>query len=223
MTFPDVDHTTTTSNDLVEMFQVLGIEGARACLFNELRNVLSFDGAYVNYRHISCLADCMTFGGYLMAVSRHGINRGETGPMLRASFEETVEGTGMVDLLLDQKKLSHAIDTMVSGDAALGEAVDEVDAMFRKNGNITPFASNTPYNSSPGWGLGAATPGLGGATPMLGAFTPASETPFGGFGASSPGYMSPYYNAGGTSASPGIYQSMSPGRCSNYIKYVILS
>jgi len=240
MTFPDVDHTTTTSNDLVEMFQVLGIEGARACLFNELRNVLSFDGAYVNYRHISCLADCMTFGGYLMAVSRHGINRGETGPMLRASFEETVEvfmnsaafsnfdtlngvtenvmlgqlaqlGTGMVDLLLDQKKLSHAIDTMVSGDAALGEAVDEVDAMFRKNGNITPFASNTPYNSSPGWGLGAATPGLGGATPMLGAFTPASETPFGGFGASSPGYMSPYYNAGGTSASPGIYQSMSPG------------
>ncbi len=46
--------------------QVLGIEGARACLFNELRNVLSFDGAYVNYRHIACLADCMTFGGYLM-------------------------------------------------------------------------------------------------------------------------------------------------------------
>jgi DNA-directed RNA polymerase II subunit RPB1 len=32
----------------------------------------------------------MTFRGSLTAVSRHGINRGEQGPLLRASFEETV-------------------------------------------------------------------------------------------------------------------------------------
>jgi len=62
LSYPKVDHTRTISNDVVEMFQVLGIEGARASLFNELRAVLSFDGSYVNYRHIACLADCMTFG-----------------------------------------------------------------------------------------------------------------------------------------------------------------
>lgn len=44
MTFPAVNHRTTVSNDVLEMFQVLGIEGARSSLFNELRNVLSFDG-----------------------------------------------------------------------------------------------------------------------------------------------------------------------------------
>jgi DNA-directed RNA polymerase II subunit RPB1 len=230
MTFPQVDHTTTTSNDLVEMFQVLGIEGARACLFNELRNVLSFDGAYVNYRHIACLADCMTFGGYLMAVSRHGINKGETGPMLRASFEETVEvfmnsaafshydmfngvtenvmlgqlgklGTGLVDLLLDQNKLSGAIDTIVNEDSAFEEDIGAADALFRENGEATPFTTNTPYtNASPGW--------LGGATPMLGAFTPATATPY-VEGSASPGYLSPYYNPG-SSLSPNVYQSTSP-------------
>ena len=44
MTFTAVNHRTTVSNDVLEMFQVLGIEGARSSLFNELRNVLSFDG-----------------------------------------------------------------------------------------------------------------------------------------------------------------------------------
>ena len=43
----------------------------------ELRTVLSGDSSYVNYRHIALLADCMTFGGYLMAVSRHGVNRSD--------------------------------------------------------------------------------------------------------------------------------------------------
>jgi DNA-directed RNA polymerase II subunit RPB1 len=229
MTFPQVDHTTTTSNDLVEMFQVLGIEGARACLFNELRNVLSFDGAYVNYRHIACLADCMTFGGYLMAVSRHGINKGETGPMLRASFEETVEvfmnsaafshsdtfngvtenvmlgqlgklGTGLVDLLLDQEKLSGAIDTMVN--EGVDEEIGAADALFKENGDATPFTTNTPYtNASPGWVGGSATP-------MFGAFTPATATPY-VEGSPSAGYLSPYYNPA-SATSPNIYQSMSP-------------
>lgn len=48
MTFPAVNHRTTVSNDVLEMFQVLGIEGARSSLFNELRNVLSFDGKTIS-------------------------------------------------------------------------------------------------------------------------------------------------------------------------------
>lgn len=47
--------------------------------------------SYVNYRHIACLVDVMTHRGCLMAITRHGINRLETGPMMRCTFEETVE------------------------------------------------------------------------------------------------------------------------------------
>ena len=87
----DVDHTRTISNDIVEICTVLGIEGTRAALLNMLREVISFDGAYVNYRHLSVLCDVMTFRGHLMAITRHGINRADSGPLLRCSFEETVE------------------------------------------------------------------------------------------------------------------------------------
>ncbi len=37
------------------------------------------------------LVDAMTFRGHLMAITRHGINRVDTGPLMRSSFEETVE------------------------------------------------------------------------------------------------------------------------------------
>lgn len=207
MNFIEVDHTSTTSNDLVEMFQVLGIEGARSSLFNELRNVLSFDGAYVNYRHIACLADCMTFGGYLMAVSRHGINKGESGPMLRASFEETVEvfmnsaifshydvfngvtenvmlgqlgrlGTGIVDLLLDHSKLDKAIDVITNNDDN-NKFNDEL--METTDKYFKDNAESTPFQSStPYMNNSSLSPSwsMGGATPMIGAFTPAGTTPY---------------------------------------------
>ena len=46
-----------------------------------LPGVIEFDGSYVNYRHLAALVDSMTSGGYFMAITRHGINRAETGPV----------------------------------------------------------------------------------------------------------------------------------------------
>ena len=43
--------------------------------------VIEFDGSYVNYRHLAALVDSMTSRGYFMAITRHGINRAETGPL----------------------------------------------------------------------------------------------------------------------------------------------
>jgi DNA-directed RNA polymerase II subunit RPB1 len=38
------------SNDLIEIIQNLGVEACRQALLRELRNVIEFDGSYVNYR-----------------------------------------------------------------------------------------------------------------------------------------------------------------------------
>ncbi|MQM18247.1 hypothetical protein Taro_051232 [Colocasia esculenta] len=95
MCHQDVDATRTTSNHLIEVIEVLGIEAVRRALLDELRAVISFDGSYVNYRHLAILCDTMTYRGHLMAITRHGINRNDTGPLMRCSFEETV------DILLD--------------------------------------------------------------------------------------------------------------------------
>ncbi len=48
-------------------------------------------GAYVNYRHLSLLCNIITNKGYLMAITRHGVNRQKVGALMRCSFEETVD------------------------------------------------------------------------------------------------------------------------------------
>lgn len=70
---------------------MLGIEAVRKALEREINHVISFDGSYVNYRHLALLCDVMTTKGHLMAITRHGINRQETGALMRCSFEETVD------------------------------------------------------------------------------------------------------------------------------------
>ena len=72
------------------LFQTLGIEAVRKAIETEMNHVISFDGSYVNYRHLALLCDVMTSKGHLMAITRHGINRQETGALARCSFEETV-------------------------------------------------------------------------------------------------------------------------------------
>ena len=62
----------------------------RKAVEREMNHVISFDGSYVNYRHLALLCDIMTCRGHLMAITRHGINRQEVGALMRCSFEETV-------------------------------------------------------------------------------------------------------------------------------------
>ena len=71
----DVDPVRTCSNDICEIFSVLGIEAVRKSVENEMNAVLKVYGLYVNYRHLSLLCDVMTSKGHLMAITRHGINR----------------------------------------------------------------------------------------------------------------------------------------------------
>jgi DNA-directed RNA polymerase II subunit RPB1 len=86
-----IDNTRTFSNDIVEIYNVLGIEAARQSIYNELVDVIEFDGAYVNYHNYSVLVDRMTFTNKMISIFRHGINNDNIGPIAKASFEETPE------------------------------------------------------------------------------------------------------------------------------------
>jgi DNA-directed RNA polymerase II subunit RPB1 len=232
-----VDATRTISNDIVEVFMALGIEGVRGALLSELRNVISFDGSYVNYRHLACLVDVMTMQGHLMAIDRHGINRVDSGPLLRASFEETVDmlmdaavyaeeevltgvtenimmgqlarvGTGQIDLLLDEEKVVRDAVEVVVDEFGVDRDLDI--GMGGGLGGATPYAS-TPFASSPGIGDGAS------ASPFLdsGAFSPAvggasfspAYSPESGSYGS--GFASGSYGSDGGSSSP-QYSPTSP-------------
>jgi DNA-directed RNA polymerase II subunit RPB1 len=84
-----IDSKRTFSNDIVEMCDVLGIEAARQSILNELVDVIAFDGTYINYHHYSILCDRMTYSSAMISIFRHGINNDDTGPIAKASFEET--------------------------------------------------------------------------------------------------------------------------------------
>ncbi len=86
-----IDNTRTLSNDIVEIYHVLGIEAARQAIYNELVEVVEFDGTYINYHNYSVLVDRMTYTHKLISIFRHGINNDNIGPIAKASFEETPE------------------------------------------------------------------------------------------------------------------------------------
>jgi DNA-directed RNA polymerase II subunit RPB1 len=86
-----IDNKRTLSNDIVEIYHVLGIEAARQAIYNELVEVVEFDGTYINYHNYSVLVDRMTSTSKLISIFRHGINNDNIGPIAKASFEETPE------------------------------------------------------------------------------------------------------------------------------------
>jgi DNA-directed RNA polymerase II subunit RPB1 len=88
-----IDTKRTYSNDIQEIYRVLGVEAARQSILNEISEVIEFDGAYINYHHLSLLCDRMTCNDSIGMVSifRHGINKDDIGPLAKASFEETPE------------------------------------------------------------------------------------------------------------------------------------
>lgn len=84
-----VDQRYTVTNDVVEVYDVLGVEAARQSIINEFNEVMVDSG--VNFRHISMLVDNMTHRGRIVSVDRFGINRSDIGVLSKASFEESVE------------------------------------------------------------------------------------------------------------------------------------
>ncbi|XP_071838270.1 DNA-directed RNA polymerase II subunit RPB1-like isoform X1 [Apostichopus japonicus] len=210
---PEVDPVRTFSNDICEIFQVLGIEAVRKSVETEMNHVISFDGSYVNYRHLALLCDIMTAKGHLMAITRHGINRQDVGCLMRCSFEETVDilmeaaahsevdhvkgvsenimlgklaslGTGVFDLLLDAEKCKHAIEI------PMGMGGFGMPGMFF-GGGATPLAGSmspamTPWNTGATPNYGAQWSPMGsGMTPGAAGFSPAGQSDASGF---SPGF-----------------------------------
>jgi DNA-directed RNA polymerase beta' subunit len=127
----------TRCNDTAVIYRLYGVEAARCCLLNELKSTFEAGGSTINYNHMSVLIDMMTHLGIVISVDRHGLNKVESEPLARASFEKTMEhftnaaifnekdninsvssrimigkvingGTGAFDILLDTNKLENS-------------------------------------------------------------------------------------------------------------------
>lgn len=106
LTIPGVDVVRTKSDDMWEMLECFGIEGARAFLIEELTRVICFDGAYINPRHIELLVDSMTVSGTLTSVRRDGINRKYAGPVAKIVFERPIDNAVRASVFGEADNLS---------------------------------------------------------------------------------------------------------------------
>ncbi|HDP74067.1 MAG TPA: DNA-directed RNA polymerase subunit A'' [Candidatus Woesearchaeota archaeon] len=85
-----VDKTTTITNDIFEIYAVLGIEAARYSLFEEIFSVIEQQGLNVNPRHLLLVADVMTSYGIIRGITRYGIIKEKSSVLSRASFETPI-------------------------------------------------------------------------------------------------------------------------------------
>jgi DNA-directed RNA polymerase I subunit RPA1 len=74
------------SSDIWAMMQAYGVEAGRACIVEEIGNVFASYGISVNSRHLTLIADYMTFDGTFRPMNRLGMDWGEP---LQRHFEET--------------------------------------------------------------------------------------------------------------------------------------
>lgn len=133
-----VDVTRTETNDILEFYEVFGIEATRELIYRELMKI--YMSNHPNPRHVQMLADIMTYRGKLMQIDRHGLNKNpEIGPIAKASFEEVMNiftkaalfaekdnmkgvsanifagqfcksGTNAFELMIDEEKIKEIID-----------------------------------------------------------------------------------------------------------------
>jgi DNA-directed RNA polymerase subunit A" len=79
------------TNNLREIYQVLGIEATRNAIIKEAMNVLREQGMDVDIRHIVLVADMMTTDGSISQIGRHGISGSKNSALARAAFEVTIK------------------------------------------------------------------------------------------------------------------------------------
>ena len=150
-----IDTNNTYSNDIREVYDILGIEAARQMLFNEITEVMEHNDSFINYHHLSLLCDRMCIKENLVPIFRSGILNDNIGPIAKSTFEVHTEvlltaakhaeldhmrgvsasvmcgqygnyGTGAFNLILDMNEMHKLTDMAINTE----NADDEIAKQF---------------------------------------------------------------------------------------------
>jgi len=84
-----VAYRSSTSNNISEVHQTLGIEAARKTVIKEIQMTMESHGLNIDKRHLMLLADLMTCTGDVLGVTRFGFEKMKESVLMLASFEKT--------------------------------------------------------------------------------------------------------------------------------------
>lgn len=78
------------SNDIYGISQTYGIEAANRVIVKEVKDVFKMYGITVDLRHLSLIADYMTFDGQFQPMSRKGMEFSAS-PLQQITFESSLQ------------------------------------------------------------------------------------------------------------------------------------
>jgi len=88
---PGIDGRHTTTNHVLEIEQVLGVEAARTQISAEISYIMNAYGIGIDSRHLLLLSDVMTFKGEVLGITRFGVSKMRESVLMLASFEKTTD------------------------------------------------------------------------------------------------------------------------------------
>ena len=129
-----VDYTRTFSNNIFEVYDVLGVEAARNIIIKQAQYTMEEQGLGVDVRYIMLLADLMCVQGDVRAIGRYGISGQKSSVLVRASFEETKKHLTAASIRGERDDLHGTVENIMMNQVApIGTGA------FRLVGSIPEF------------------------------------------------------------------------------------
>lgn len=111
---PLVDPRRVYSNDLWEIYNVLGIVGFRRFILAEFKKIMGG----VNYEHYLLLTDKMTSKGKPLSITRYTMRTNDVGPISKATFEESIDILINAAINTEKEKMQGVSASIIVGNRA---------------------------------------------------------------------------------------------------------
>ena len=111
----NIDRSRTYTNNIIEIYDYLGIEAARQAIVNELQMTLDGARLEVDVRHLLMVADVMTSEGEVRAIGRHGVSGTKHSILARAAFEVTVNHLLKAGIIGEKDHLTGVAENIIVG------------------------------------------------------------------------------------------------------------
>lgn len=114
-TLEGIDVARTQTSDVHTVYQMMGIEAARAGLMNEIQTLFRSEGHSINHQHFSIVIDVMTFHGMVTPVNSSGLSRTDSDPLSRVAFEKTMDHIVKAAIFNESDRMESVSSRVMSG------------------------------------------------------------------------------------------------------------
>ncbi|MES1902915.1 MAG: DNA-directed RNA polymerase III subunit RPC1, partial [Paramarteilia canceri] len=112
---PEVCAEKTTSNNIIEIESVLGVEAGRSAIINELKATMDNHGIQIDTRHHLMIADAMSCQGKIYGMTRFGLSYLKQSVFMLASFEKTCDHLFEAAYHGQSDKINGVSDSIIMG------------------------------------------------------------------------------------------------------------